>query len=265
MPDRQDAELEFPKFGVDVSCAPSAAPAYTAPVAVNVRLQDVFHSRKRGGVRPGLLPVLPPRPAGHTPTQFLGVVVHYTPDALLTVDEQADELNTPGGLVTDTMSNNFPDGPGPTGPGGGPNPPTSPPFPAGFNRRTPTTGRSRPKYGSGVQPRRGFGSPPPPPPPPPPGPVTRTYHPYAEFLGGEFLPVFSVGPFTVPLTPPTDLDPQVTVPGSDSAGAAMLDDLHAWAGTQLPTLDEINALVLSHGGSYGPPGEAGPYQSISDS
>lgn len=243
----ESQELEFPLYGLDVSTAASEAPPLTAAVAVNVRRQDVFRDRERGGSRSGLTPWINDRPGGlNTPNQHLATVVHYSFEALLTQAEQDGETQAPGGLVVDTMSSNF-----------NARTPASPPAPYP---------RYRPDKGSGVQPNRSVGprvNPVPPPPPPPPGPVTRTYFPFAGLEGGEALPRFSVGPFILPLTPPTDLSPTIIVAGADPCGADMLNDLASWSGTDLPSVAEVNALVLSHGCTYGGhPG--GPYETSTD-
>lgn len=259
--DAGQVKLGFPDKGIDTSVPFDRQPADTCVVGVNVRWQDPILHRQRGGSRPGLEKWIDEQPGGATPVQMLGVVVYYDAAALLTQAEQDGLLNSPGGLVTDTMSSNFPDGPGPTGPGG--NPQGGPTGQPGFNRRTPATpARKRPAKGSGVVPNRGVTATPPPPPPPPPGTLTRTFTPYVSVYNTEHVGKFHIGPVTTPLTPPTDLSGDTAA--NDFFGASWNLDLSAWAGTTLPTLAQINALFVAGGwADAGTP--SGPYEIAVDS
>lgn len=56
MPDENDlVEVPFPVQGIDVSVEYDRQPPGTTPIAVNVRTQDVFLNRLRGGSRAGLI------------------------------------------------------------------------------------------------------------------------------------------------------------------------------------------------------------------
>lgn len=247
----ESQDLKFPDRGVVVSTAASEQPADSTAVGVNVRISDTLADRMRGGSRPGLVKLLAAQPAGATKTQHLNTVAHFNVDATLAVKEQDGITDAPGGLITDTITtSNAPDGPTPTVPGGGgPSAPTSPPFPSGFNRRTPAfppapQPRKRPDKGSGIQTPRSVG-PSSPPPPPPPGMSTRTYYPYDVNHATELFGVFQLGPVTLPLTPPTDLS-LIAMP-IDYFGDSFNPDgsYTAWGGVGLPTVAEINAMMTS--------------------
>lgn len=200
--------------------------------------------------------------------QDLNVVVLFDLAGLLTTE---DQVSGPGDRIADPSTSNFPDGPGPggpgSGPGAGPEAPTSPPHPAGFNRRLPPEGRNSRDKGSGVQPARRHGTPV----SPPPTTLTRTYSPFAEAHTGEMFGSFRLGPVSLPLVPPTDLSNSgafstpVDYYGDGYATFGVDGGLAAWAGTTLPTVAELNAICLANGWAGSPPTNNGPYQTSSDS
>lgn len=194
-----------------------------------------------------------------TYVQDLNFVVRFDGSALLT---NYDQIFGPGTRIADPTSNNFPDGPGPSGPGGGPNAPSAPPLPTGFNDRNP--GRNVREKGSGIQPLRDTGTSfSPPPPPPPPATLTRTYTPFAAVHDTEHVGIFKIGPVTVPLTPPTDLEDKTSAVDFFGSAWNIMTSLNTWGGPGVPTVAEINALfVLAGWVDAGFP--AGPYESSVD-
>lgn len=256
MPLPQPVPLDFPLRGLDTSTEAGLQRPLTAPLAANVRSQDPLARRVRGGARTGLSRWLNERVNGDNPVQCLGLVVTQSNDADLYAQ---DQLLAPGTRIADWSSNNFPDGPGAAGPGGGPHAPTVPPFAAGFNRRR-SDGLTVPDGGTGAMPHRTTATSPPPP-PPPPGTLTRTYVPFASVHTPEIVGTFAIGPVSVPLTPPTDLTGDMVA--IDYFGNGFIADLSGWTGTGLPTVAELNAKFVAAGWSDGGhPG--GPYESSSD-
>lgn len=256
-----DIGLAFPTAGMWVVAGVEEQPPNSCVSGVNVRILDPLEGRDRGGSWTGMVRAAMSRVNGGHPIQSLGFVVTTDPNATLFAFDQSS--SGPGTRISDPSSSNFPDGPGPTGPGG--NPQGGPFGPPGFNRRQPVVPRTIRQGGSGVMPTRHTptASPPvvpSPPSPPPPATLTRTYTPFDSVYNTENVGKFSVGPFTTPLTPPTDLAPVAV----DFFGAQWNIDLSAWGGTQLPTVAEINAKFLSAGWSdTGTP--AGPYRTSTDS
>lgn len=248
-PPPQNAPLDFPLRGLSTAYTTALQPGLTTPVATNVRSQDFFERRVRGGSRSGLSRYVDARVNGVNPVQCLDVVVTFHFDASLYEFDQSSE--GPGSRIADPATNNYPDGPGPsglppgtpTGPGGGPNAPTSPPFVPNFNRRHKDTA-TVPQGGNGIMQIRTT-SVVPPSPPPPPGMVTRTYTPYVVNHDPELFGVFSLGPVTLPLTPPTDLS-LIATP-IDYFGNSFNPDgsYTAWGGVDLPTVAQVNAMMTS--------------------
>lgn len=81
-------ELLFPLGGIDVAGPYSKQRPLTTPLAVNVRGDDIFLSRGRGGSRPGINKFITEQvPEGPELLQFLGQVVVHDGDYLLTAFE----------------------------------------------------------------------------------------------------------------------------------------------------------------------------------
>lgn len=257
----EDRHLTFPLRGMWLVGEFGGQPAFTTVLGVNVRTRDPLAARDRGGSRTGMFRLADERVNGNRPVQSLDFVVTTHPSATLFAFDQSDE--GPGQRIGDPSTSNFPNGPGPTGPGG--NRQGGPFGPPNFNRRQPTVPRTIRQGGSGVMPLRRTPprvppvSPPSPPPPSPPGLLTRTYTPYPEFHAGEIVGTFSIGPVAVPLTPPTDLSVSsgLTTPVDYFGDSWEEGTLPTWAGTTLPTVAEINAFYSGF--------PQGPYQTSSDS
>jgi hypothetical protein len=61
VPTGQPIDVHFPFLGKDARYGFQTGPLYTTPSCLNVRNDDVFEGRQRGGSRPGLARILPPR------------------------------------------------------------------------------------------------------------------------------------------------------------------------------------------------------------
>lgn len=262
----ESIDLSFPLAGTMLVGEFGEQPAQTTIAGVNVRAQDPFELRVRGGSRRGISRLLPDRVNGSHPVQGLDFVVTTDPSAtLFAVDQSVDG---PGTRIADPSTSNFPDGPGPTGPGG--NPQGGPFGDPGFNRRQPVVPNTVRQGGNGVMRQRTRPPvvppvvPPPPPPPPPPSTLTRTYTPFEVFHTPEVVGVFALGPVSVPLTPPTDLTGELVAVDYLGDGFNISPLLAVWAGTTLPTLAEINAMFVTEGWADGGHPD-GPYESSVDS
>jgi hypothetical protein len=260
----ESIDLSFPVAGTMLVGEFGEQPALTTISGVNVRAQDPFEQRRRGGSRRGTSKLLPDRANGNHPIQCLDFVVTTDPSATLFALDQSVE--GPGIRIADPSSSNFPDGPGPTGPGG--NAQGGPFGPPGFNRRQPVVPNTVRQGGNGVMRQRTAPPvsppdvPPPPPPPSPPGSLTRTYTPFDSVHNTENVGIFRIGPVAVPHASPVDLTGDVSA--VDFFGSAWNIDLSAVVTTTLPTLAAINALFVAAGwADGGTPG--GPYESSADS
>ena len=244
--------LDFPLGGLDTAFTISLQRAGTTRVAVNVRGQDFFARRLRGGSRSGLSKWIEARVNGVNPIQCIDIVVTQDYDATLYAFDQSS--GGPGVRISDTVTNNFPNGPGVTGPGG--NPQGGPTGATNFNRRKSDTA-TIPQGGNGImQPRTTSTT-------PAPGSYTRTYTPFAVNLSSEIVGIFSIGPVAVPMTPPTDLEALAVAVSGFGFGAQwnIGVNLSTWTGTQLPTVAEINQMFTDNGWSSSPL----PYETSVDS
>lgn len=252
MPLPQPVPLDFPLRGLDTSVAAGLQKPLTTPLGTNARSQDPLARRVRGGSRTGLTRYIDARVNGVNPVQDLNFVITQDADATLYAADQT----AAGPRMLDPGTSNFPNGPGATGPGGGPDAPTVPPFAAGFNRRH-SDSATVPQGGSGVMQVRTTTSSP----PPPPATLTRTYTPFADMHSVEVVGVFAIGPKGVPLTPPTDLTGDTNP--VDYYGSAFNVSFPAWMGTGLPTTAQVNAAFVAAGWSSGTH-PSGPYESSAD-
>jgi hypothetical protein len=71
VPTGQPIDVHFPFLGKDARYGFQTGPLYTTPSCLNVRSDDVFEGRQRGGSRPGLVRILPPR-ASDDPPDIVG-------------------------------------------------------------------------------------------------------------------------------------------------------------------------------------------------
>ena len=72
---RQPVDILFPHLGVSRVAGFQAQPPYSAPDALNVRPDDVFERRRRGGSRPGLLKAFSQELGSGSPVRLLNSVL----------------------------------------------------------------------------------------------------------------------------------------------------------------------------------------------
>lgn len=106
MPSKKDElPVEFPARGMDVSCPYGQQPPMTTPVGINVRVQDPFLQRTRGGARTGLQKYGDIVPGGVSVIQMLEQLTDPQYQNLATVfedyqtDSVDDESTNNGGIT----------------------------------------------------------------------------------------------------------------------------------------------------------------------
>lgn len=106
MPREQELSLRFPVAGVDERVAYRQQPPFTTPDALNVRPDDTFQGRERGGSRPGLGKAYYEELGGGNPVRLLDTVTVVKSDGFTSWQDHQD-----GETVSDAWSAASWDGP----------------------------------------------------------------------------------------------------------------------------------------------------------